>query len=137
MRLHHNADLTSAVLWNPDTKSAYFSKLKQLLERYNNNTQSWLIDEAWAIKALIADDARADAQIWHTTNDFDANVQMLVDQVCCLPCDRHPRVAFLATGTDFLATGTRALTHAIHLWRTQISQRRTQLYQQVYPQPPK
>ena len=75
------ADLVSAVLWNPDTKAAYFNRLKQLLESYNNNTRSWLEDEVWKMKELIASDARADAAIWKTTNDWDSAVQALVDQI--------------------------------------------------------
>ena len=76
------ADLMSAVLWNPDTKAAYFNRLRQLVERYNNNTRSWLEDQVWALKEQIAVDARADAALWHTTNDFDAAVRALVEQVC-------------------------------------------------------
>ena len=72
----------SAVLWNPDTKAAYFTRLRQLVERYNNNTRSWLEDQVWALKEQIAVDARADAALWHTTNDFDAAVRALVEQVC-------------------------------------------------------
>ena len=75
------ADLASAVLWNPDTKAAYFSRLKQLIERYNNNTRSWLEDEVWKLKELVAADARADAALWHTTTDWDAAVQALVEQI--------------------------------------------------------
>ena len=69
------------MLWNPDTKAAYFSRLKQLVEKYNNQTRSWLEDEVWALKERIAVDARADAALWHTTNDFDAAVHALVEQV--------------------------------------------------------
>ena len=76
------ADLMSAVLWNPDTKAQYFTRLRQLVERYNNNTRSWLEDQVWALKEQIAVDARADAALWHTTNDFDSAVHALVEQVC-------------------------------------------------------
>lgn len=75
------ADLVSAVLWNPDTKAAYFNRLKQLLEQYNNNTRSWLEDEVWKMKELIAADARADVAIWKTSNDWDGAVQALVEQI--------------------------------------------------------
>jgi len=77
-------DLMSAVLWNPDTKGAYFTRLRQLVEQYNNNTRSWLEDQVWALKEHIAVDARADAALWHTTNDFDGAVHALVEQVDAL-----------------------------------------------------
>jgi hypothetical protein len=75
------ADLVSAVLGNPDTKAAYFDRLKQLLGQYNNNTRSWLEDEVWKMKELIAADARADVAIWKTSNDWDSAVQALVEQI--------------------------------------------------------
>ena len=49
-----------------------------------NNTRSWLEDQVWALKEHIAVDARADAALWHTTNDFDGAVHALVEQVDAL-----------------------------------------------------
>ena len=100
----------SAVLWNPDTKAMYFSRLRQLTEQYNNNTRSWLEDQVWALKELIAVDARADAALWHTTNDFDAAVHALVEQVLLLTLE-----------------ASRAVTDS----SPQIKQRRKQLYEQL------
>jgi hypothetical protein len=48
--------------------------------RYNNNTHSWLEDEVYSIKNLIAADAREDAQRWGTGN-FDSGVDALLAQI--------------------------------------------------------
>ena len=84
------------------------------MERYNNNTRSWLEDQVWALKEQIAVDARADAALWHTTNDFDSAVQALVEQVCRL--------------LKFTISEPRLIS------ASQIKQRRKQLYEQVITQ---
>ena len=93
-------DLTSAVLWNPETKALYITKLKELLNkcaaasrrsaavccsrlrahRYNNNTRSWLEEEVYNIKKLIEEDAREDAQR-RGTGSFDSGVDALLGQI--------------------------------------------------------
>jgi hypothetical protein len=48
--------------------------------RYNNNTHSWLEEAVHDINATIAEDARADAALWHT-GDYDAGVRALLGQI--------------------------------------------------------